>query len=151
MKVAYAKKQFLAHLKNCQGRSDKTIENYNRYLSRIFLCAEIKTTEEITVACVQKFCRHVSIRPASKSRQGGAMAIRTRNYHLIALRCFLRFLRARNYSVLVPEQIRLTTVSRQLPLSLAEGDLHRLLAAPARHTREGKRDRAIMALLAFVG
>lgn len=151
VKVSYAKKQFLAYLKNSQGRSDKTIENYNRYLSRIFLCAGIKTTEEITISRVQKFRRHVSAHPAQESRHSGAMAIKTRNYHLSALRAFLRFLQLRGYTVLAPEQVRLTPVLNQSPLFLAESDLRRLLATPSRHTSEGKRDRAIIALLVFTG
>lgn len=152
MNVAEANKQFLEHLEVDCGRSAKTIENYGRYLSRFITFGKLKKSTDITEQLVRDFSLFLS-------RQGGTkvgvrhdlMKIRTQNYHLIALRTFLKFLRKRKINSLPPESIKLAKVSKR-PIDLVtSAELKRLCAAPDRNTLEGKRDSAIIELLVATG
>jgi site-specific recombinase XerD len=75
----------------------------------------------------------------------------TQNYHLIALRAFLKFLRKRDISTLNPERIELAkTGGRDLDLITAD-ELSRLLKGPAGDSLSDFRDRAILELLFSTG
>ena len=89
---------FLEELEIGLGRSAKTVENYDRYLTAFFEQASIKTVQDITQDSVRSFRRHVS--------QHGA-SLPTQNYYLIAIRQFLRYLAKRDIDALSPEKIQL--------------------------------------------
>lgn len=48
MQAEAAKRQFLEHIEIKRGRAVKTIENYDRYLSRYFAQMGIRTVSDIT-------------------------------------------------------------------------------------------------------
>ena len=81
----------------------------------------------------------------------GTMKKNTQNYHLIALRAFLKFLRKRDVESLNPERIELAKTSgRDLDLITAD-ELNRLMRAPAGDELAALRDRAMLELLFSTG
>ena len=118
------KTQFLEYIEIEKGRSVKTVENYDRYLKRFFDFANVKAPGSITEQMVREF-RIALNRSAGTS---GTMKKNTQNYHLIALRAFLKFMRKRDVVSLNPERIELAKVGgRDLDLITA-AELDRLFA-----------------------
>ena len=152
MNLEELKRQFLEYLEIERGRSVKTVENYDRYLTRFFSFAKVKLPKDITEEQVREFRLYLN-------RQGGTkiggrletMKRRTQNYYLIALRAFLKFLRKRGVESLSPERIELAKVPERSLDLISPVELERLMKAPAKDTLEGKRDQAILELLFSTG
>lgn len=157
MNVADAKRQFLEHLEIERGRAVKTIENYDRYLSRYFSQMNIKNVGDVTEQNIREFRIWLNRQPGTAA---DSMKRRTQNYYMIALRAFLKFLRKRDIEAISPEKIELAKIpERQLDL-ITTAELERLLKAPREalksETDEQKklpymRDRAILELLFSTG
>jgi site-specific recombinase XerD len=71
----------------------------------------------------------------------------TQNYHLIALRSFLRFCAKRGWDTLQPDKIELAKTRRPQVTFLTPEELARLTAQPDVSKLNGLRDRAILELL----
>jgi site-specific recombinase XerD len=71
----------------------------------------------------------------------------TQNYHLIALRGFLKFCAKRDIKALPPEKIELAKAKPKQVTFLNEEELERLFNIPKLDTKSGLRDRAILELL----
>lgn len=120
------KTQFLEYLEIEKGRSIKTVENYDRYLTRFLAHSKITSPAKITEQAVREFRLHLN-RQAGTS---GTMKHKTQNYYMISLRAFLKFLRKREIESLNPERIELAKVgARDLDLITAD-ELNRLMLAP---------------------
>lgn len=146
------KQDFLEYIEIERGRSVKTVENYNRYLTRFFDFAKITRPEEVTEKAVREFRLFLNRQPGAKvGNQQADMKRRTQNYYLIALRAFLKFLRKREVKSLDPEKIELAKIPERSLNLISEIELNRLLIAPKTDTLEGKRDRAILELLFSTG
>ncbi|MBI5644698.1 tyrosine-type recombinase/integrase [Candidatus Kaiserbacteria bacterium] len=145
--VTHLKTDFLEYLEIEKGRSVKTVENYDRYLRRFFSFAKVKSPGQITEKSVREF--RISLnRSAGVS---GTMKKNTQNYHLIALRAFLKFLRKRDVESLNPERIELAkTGGRDLDLITAD-ELNRLIRGPQGDSLQALRDRAMLELLFSTG
>lgn len=146
------KRQFLEYLEIERGRSVKTIENYDRYLSRFFEYAKVKKPTDLTEEQVREFRIYLNRQPGTKI--GGRtepMKRRTQNYYLIALRAFLKFLRKRGIEAISPERIELAKVPERSLDLISSAELKRLMSAPDKKTLEGKRDKAILELLFSTG
>lgn len=121
------KTQFLEYLEIEKGRSVKTVENYDRYLTRFLLFAKVTNPAAVTEQMVREF--RISLNRSNGTQ--GTMKRNTQNYHLIALRAFLKFLRKRDVTSLNPERIELAKVGgRDLDL-ISSAELNRLMASPA--------------------
>ncbi len=130
-------KDFLEYIEIERGRAVKTVENYDRYLHAFFNFAKIKDVGDITDEAVRNFRLHLNRQNLKKN---------TQNYHLIALRTFLKYLAWRGVAALAPERIELAkTPQRDLDLITSE-ELSRLLSAP-----KNLRDKAILELLFSTG
>lgn len=141
------KTQFLEYIEIEKGRSVKTVENYDRYLRRFLEYAKVKSPIQITEQMVREF-RITLNRSAGVS---GTMKKNTQNYHLIALRAFLKFLRKRDIESLNPERIELAKTSgRDLDLITAD-ELNRIMRAPQGDELAALRDRAILELFFSTG
>src|SRR3989338_10356046 len=116
------KTQFLEYLEIEKGRGVKTVENYDRYLNRFLSFAKVKAPGQITEQMVREFRITLNRSPGVS----GSMKKNTQNYHLIALRAFLKFLRKRDIDSLNPERIELAkTGGRDLDLITA-AELNRI-------------------------
>ncbi|MBI3120304.1 MAG: tyrosine-type recombinase/integrase [Candidatus Kerfeldbacteria bacterium] len=65
-----------------------------------------------------------------ENSRGGNLKKSTQNYHIIALRSFLKYLAKRDIPCLAPEKIELSNVPQRQVEFLEGKDLERLLAAP---------------------
>lgn len=128
MEAEDAKRQFLEYIEIERGRAVKTVENYDRYLTRYFEQMKIKSVSDITEQNVREFRLWLNRQKGSGS---DSMKRRTQNYYMIALRAFLKFLRKRDIEAISPEKIELAKLpERQLDL-ITSAELERLLKAPA--------------------
>ncbi len=141
------KTQFLEYCEIEKGRSVKTVENYDRYLSRFLDKTKTKTPAQLTEPIVREFRIWLNREPGVS----GTMKKKTQNYYLIALRAFLKYLRKQGIESLSPERIELAKVGgRDLDLITAD-ELNRLMKGPIGDSLQALRDRAILELLFSTG
>lgn len=141
------KRQFLEYLEIEKGRSVKTVENYDRYLTRFLTQTKITSPSELTEQGVRVFRLWLN-RQAGVS---GDMKKKTQNYYMIALRAFLKYLRKNEIESLSPEKIELAKVGgRDLDLITAD-ELNRLMKSPSGNSLNELRDRAVLELLFSTG
>lgn len=136
------KSAFLEYIEIEKGRSVKTVENYDHYLSRFFKDSGVTTPEHITETAVREFRLRLNRENLKR---------RTQNYYLIALRAFLKFLRKRRVKTLEPEQIELAKVPMRDIDLISEDELQRLLKAPQGDGLTALRDRAMLHMLFSTG
>lgn len=153
MKIEDAKRQFLEHIEIEKGSSLKTVTNYERYLLRFFAFVKISDTDEITDETVREFRLFLNRQSGAKvkGQSAGTLKKNTQNYHLIALRVFLKYLMKRGIPAMSPERIELAKIKeRSLDLITIE-ELDRILKAPEGDKESTLRDRAILELLFSTG
>lgn len=135
---------YVEHLEVEGGRSSKTAENYRHYLERLVEFLGDVPVSEITQETIRKYRlwlnRHIN-------DQGDELSMITQNYHLVALRGFLRYLSNRDIESLSPEKITLPKVNRKQVTFLHYDEVTRLLEQIDCSTEDGLRDRAIIELL----
>jgi len=141
------KRQFLEYVEIEKGRSLKTVENYDRYLSRFFEFSKITNPKSITEDAVREFRLWLNRQPAPS----GTIKKRTQNYYLIALRSFLKFCMKRGVTSLQPDRIELAKVPERSLDLISSDELGRLLRAPQGEEPPALRDRAILELLFSTG
>ncbi len=144
MLFAKAKTDFLEYLEIDQNRSQKTIANYDHYLTRLIDYAGDITVAEITPELIRKWRLWLNRLGTNTSDELGK---NTLNYHLIALRSFLKFCARQNIASASPEKIELARVTRKQVTFLSPEELERLFAQPDINTPQGTRDKAILELL----
>ncbi|MBI5817320.1 MAG: tyrosine-type recombinase/integrase [Candidatus Yonathbacteria bacterium] len=153
MELEKLKRQFLEHLEIEKGRSLKTVENYDRYLSRFFSYAKISNAKEITEEAIRNYRLWLNRQPTTSNKQPttGTLKKNTQNYYLIALRAFLKYLSAREIQSLSAEKIELAKVSERSLDLISSEELERLLSAPEGDSIKPLRDKAILELLFSTG
>ncbi len=146
--------EFLEHLEIEKGRSQLTVRNYDHYLqsflnwSNAQLGNETPMPRDISVDLVRKFRLHLSRR---KGREGDYLQASTRNYYVIALRSFLKYLQKNDIKTLAPEKIELARQVRPQVSVLAIEKLEVMRRSPDLLTIDGLRDRAIIETLFATG
>lgn len=153
MNIKDAKTQFLEYIEIEKGLSLKTVRNYDHYLSRFFEFAKVGHTSDISESNLREFRLYLNRLTGVKVRgqSSAGMKKNTQNYHLIALRSFLKYMMKRGVTTLSPEKIELAkTAQRHLDL-ITVAELNRLLAAPKGAELEALRDRAILELFFSTG
>ena len=126
------KREFLEYMEIERGSSLKTVANYDRYITRLLTFSKISTAQEITDDIVREFRLHLnrSLGVKIKGQASTTLKKNTQNYHLIALRRFLKYMMKRGVTSLSPDRIELAKVGgRQLDL-ISSNELSRLLSAP---------------------
>lgn len=160
--------EFLEHLEIERNVSQLTIRNYKHYLDRFlrFLAGEPPpspqggdsqslqknkqslSVKNITAESVRQYrlflSRYVDDKGISLKRV-------TQNYHLIALRSFLKYCIKRDIPVLSPDKIDLPKAESRSLKFLGREDVERLLAMPEIGTPDGLRDKAILETLFSTG
>jgi site-specific recombinase XerD len=144
MLFAKAKTDFLEYLEIEQNRSQKTIANYDHYLTRLIdFTGDIKVTD-INAELIRKWriwLNRLGTNSADELQKS------TSNYHLIALRSFLKFCAKRNIPALPADKIELARTRRKQVTFLTNDELDRMFRQPDITTLRGTRDRAILELL----
>ena len=144
MLFAKAKTDFLEYLEIEQNRSNKTIANYDHYLTRLIDFAGDIKVSDIDAELIRKWRLWLNRLGTNTSDELGKA---TTNYHLIALRSFLKFCAKRNVPALTADKIELARTKRKQVTFLTPEELERLFSQPELSTLPGLRDRAILELL----
>lgn len=135
---------FLEHLEIEQNRSQKTISNYDHYLQRLVEFTDDCDIAKLDSEMVRQWRLHLN---RTKDASGNELTKTTQNYHLIALRSFLKYLAKRDIKALDSAKIELAKVARPQVTFLDTGEVERLLAAIDTSNPIGLRDRAVIELL----
>ena len=147
------KREFLEYLEIEKGSSLKTVENYDRYLTRFFKFGKITKPKDITDENVREFRLFLNRQSGIKikGQVGTSMKKNTQNYYLIALRVFLKYLMKHEIQTLSPDRIELAKIKeRSLDLITVE-ELNRLLSGPNGSDLKNLRDKAILELFFSTG
>ena len=135
-----------------RGRSLKTVENYEHYLTRFLSSTGAKEPNDITDEVMRSFRLWLNRQEAGvREGRNTTLKKKTQNYYLIAIRSFLKYLRKRGIESYAPERIELAKVAERTIDLLSAQDLRRLLSAPAGDTVKELRDKAILELFFSTG
>ncbi len=146
--------EFLEYCEIGKNQSQRTIANYDHYLRRFAEFAlgnGVEKPEKITLKLVQSYRLFLNRFLGKKTEQG--LKLITQNYHLIALRAFLKYLAKQDVETLSAEKIELPkNPSRQVEF-LDRGELARLFLAVTKEKNElaRLRDYAILETLFSTG
>lgn len=144
--------EFLEYLEIERNVSQLTIRNYHHYLVRFqeFLktLSPAPTVNDITGETVRKYRLFLS---RYADEKGLTLKRITQNYHLIALRSFLKYLMKRDVPVLSPDKIDLPKADSRSIAFLDRESIERLLMMPSLSKVEGLRDKAILEVLFSTG
>lgn len=139
---------FLEHLEIELNRSQKTIENYDHYLKRFLQWSDIDRPEQITDELVRKYRLYLN---RLTDDQGNSLKRVTQNYHIIAIRNFLKYLAKRDIKTLAAEKIEVGKNPSQAIEFLEPDELERLLKSAEGLDFKSLRDKAILELLFSAG
>lgn len=144
---------FLEDLEIAQGRSVKTVENYDRYLTRFFEQGKIRKVADITPEAVRSFRRWLNDKSPLPNRDEMGVSLATQNYYLIAVRQFLRYLTKRDIEALAPDKIGLAKLGERDIDVLYPEEVDALLAVESLQGADisRKRDRAVLEILYSTG
>lgn len=146
------KTQFLEYIEIEKGRSLKTVENYDHYLTRFLNFTKDDKPENITDNSVREFRLWLNRQPAKSGKdEVGTLNKKTQNYYLIALRAFLKYLARQGIKTLPAERIELAKVGERALDLITESELSRLLESPKSTSLKDLRDKAILELLFSTG
>ncbi|KKW10768.1 MAG: Tyrosine recombinase xerC 1 [Microgenomates group bacterium GW2011_GWC1_49_7] len=138
-------KDFLEYLEIERNVSQLTIRNYKHYLERFlaFVGSKSPPPSEITMEKIREYRLFLS---RYVDKNGLSLKRVTQNYHLIALRSFLKYLLKRDIAVIAPEKIDLPKAESRSIKFLEREQIDRLLNTPDNH-----RDKAILEVLFSTG
>lgn len=144
---------FLDYLEVERNVSPLTIRNYKHYLMRFNAWLEEASTsppnpQKITAETIHRFRVFLTRYTDTK---GLTLKRVTQNYHLIALRAFLRYLSKKDIKTMSPEKIDLGKAESRSLKFLNHEQLTRLLNQPDVSIVQGLRDKAILEMLFSTG
>lgn len=151
--VEHLKRQFLEYMEIERGSSLKTVSNYERYLNRFFEFSHVSTAKDITESLVREYRLHLNrqLGVKVKGQTQATLKKNTQNYHLIALRRFLKYLMKIKISSLTPDAIELAkTGDRHIDL-ISLDELKRIFTAAEGDTLIALRDTALLHLFFSTG
>lgn len=127
-----------------RGRSQRTAENYHLYLERLIEFAGDIEIDKITQELIRKYRLWLN---RYKNDNDIELSPITQNYHLIALRNFLKYCAKRDINTLAPDKIELPKTKRRQISFLTAEETELLLNTVDTNSATGLRDRAILELL----
>jgi site-specific recombinase XerD len=148
MGIKELKTQFLEHLEIEKNRSAKTVENYNHYLVRFIDFARIGQVADISEELIRKYRLYLN---RLNDSHGRSLKKATQNYHIIALRSFLKYLAKRDIKTVSAEKVELGRQEERQVTFLEPNELERFLRAPAGTGTADLRDRAMLETLFSTG
>lgn len=164
MTIQESIRKFLEYCEITKNQSTKTIENYSHYLGRFLEFLRDKSGAKSTNANVD---HATPDSPPDKidlalvndyrlflnrlSEKGKTLSIKTQNYHIIALRAFLKFLTKNDIKTLAPEKIELSKIPERAVEVLSKDELDRIFDTIDASTPAGARDLAILETLYSTG
>jgi site-specific recombinase XerD len=143
---------FLKYIQLEKGCSPLTVRNYRHYLLRFkqWMISEQlpPTPKEITLQTVRNFRLYLD---QMSDEHGNPLKRLTQNYHIIAIRSFLRYLMKNDVKTLTPEKIELPKAESREISALDREQLYKLLNSVDLTDESGLRDKAILETLFSTG
>lgn len=145
--------EFFEYLEIEKNVSPLTIRNYKHYLIRFFNWFRKSSSTLISASAInQNIIRKYRLYLSRFSDEKGLTLKRvTQNYHLIALRSFLKFLAKRDVKTISAEKIELAKAESKSLKFLRAEQIQRLLSSPSISTISGLRDKVILEVLFSTG
>lgn len=140
--------RFLQNLEVGRGKSVKTVENYHHYLQRFHDFIEGKSPSHLSLDDIHNYQMYLN---RYKDKHDKKLSSKTQNYHLIALRAFLKYLVKQDIPSLAPEKIDLKKVGERVVDFLTREEMERLFESIDLGKRTGYRDRAMLETLYSTG
>lgn len=150
--------EFLEYCEIERGHSELTIRNYEHYLNRFLdFCQQEKHKDsikpkDITLELTRKYRLHLN---RLDNNYGENLKKITQNYHIIALRAFLKYLARKDIETLAAEKLELADSSRRSFTFLEITEIESLLKAPENNPNKNilitLRDKAIIHTLFSTG
>lgn len=127
MKLAQAVDNFLTDIIVEKQLSQATKRNYTHYLGRFLqFFGEEKDVDKISLPAVKKYRLHLT---EVTDKNGTPLSQKTQNYHIIALRAFLKYLRKQDIETLAPEKLELAKEKPREVEYLTREELEQLFLA----------------------
>jgi site-specific recombinase XerD len=142
------KNQYLEYLEIEKNRSPKTSENYGRYLNRFLSFARVASASDISEDMIRQYRLYLN---RLRDSDGQPLKKITQNYHIIALRNFLKYLAKRGVKSVPAEKVELGKQEDREVTFLEPGELNRFLNSPDKKDLRSLRDRAILNTLFSTG
>ncbi|MBI5754750.1 tyrosine-type recombinase/integrase [Candidatus Peregrinibacteria bacterium] len=115
--------KFLEHAEISKNQSRKTLENYHHYLRRFSdFCGNIEPSD-VTLPLIDRYRLHLN---RYEDARGRILGRKTQNYHIIALRSFLKYLIKNDIATLAPEKIDLSRIPERTVTYLKRDELERM-------------------------
>lgn len=159
------KRQFLEYCELDKGQSQLTISGYDRYLERFFqwlveyrkqqsdaesgATAQTELTPEmIDQEAIRQYRLHVN---RLKEKNGHDLKQSTQNFHLLAIRAFLKYLDHRGVKSISPEKVSIAKTGDREITFLDGEELEKILSLPDISEPNGLRDKVILEMLFSTG
>lgn len=147
--------RFLEHAEIGKNQSQRTIVNYRHYLKRFakWFGAETGsdkegTPQDITLDKIQHYRLFLN---RFTDERGRTLSRKTQNYHMIALRAFLKYCIKNDIETLAPEKIELAKIPERTVDFLTREEFEVIVQAVDATKKTGLRDRAILEMLFSTG
>ncbi|MFA5793213.1 MAG: site-specific tyrosine recombinase/integron integrase [Candidatus Gracilibacteria bacterium] len=140
--------RFLEHLEVGKNKARKTVENYHHYLQRFYDFFEGRDIGTLSLDDVHKYQLFLN---RFVDLHNNALGVKTQNYHMIALRAFLKYLARQDISTLSPEKIDLKKIPERIVDFLTRDEVERLFDATNLGKKSDMRDRAMLETLYSTG
>ncbi len=145
--------EFLEYCEIGKNQSQMTLSNYNHYLNRFAdfgASLGVDRPGDIDLELIRKYRLHLN---RLTNNQDRGLKLITQNYHLIALRAFLKYLTKMDVKTLAPEKIELPKMPVRQVDFLEPEELDRLFAATKQEADDllRLRDYAILETLFSTG
>lgn len=140
--------KYLEYLEIEKNKSQKTLENYGRYLDRFLGFAKIKTISQLNEELIRQYRLYLN---RLRDNKGEGLKKITQNYHIIALRNFLKYLARTGVETVAAERIELGKQEDREVTFLELDELARLIGAPDGISIDALRDKAILSTLFSTG
>ena len=144
MNIKELKIRYLEYLEIEKNKSPKTLENYGRYLDRFFGFAKIDKISQLNEELIRQYRLYLNRLRDTKGQQLKKI---TQNYHIIALRNFLKYLAKTGVKTVAAERIELGKQEDREVTFLELDELTRLINAPEGESLDALRDKSILTLL----
>lgn len=142
--------RFLVYVELEKNRSPKTLENYHHYLARFGdFFGRDRDLGELQLIDIQQF--RLKLNRLEDERTHRTLGIKTQNYHLIALRAFLKYVTKHDVKTLAPEKIELSKIPERSVEFLDAEELVRIFNTVGQKTKNSRRDYAILQMLYSTG
>ncbi|MDP4038912.1 MAG: tyrosine-type recombinase/integrase [bacterium] len=139
---------YLEYIEVEKGRSLNTVENYSHYLNRFYEFAGDINVAKIDINLISKWRQWLNRKTNDDGRKISRV---TQNYHLIALRSFLKYLSRRNIKTLPAEKVELATTKRPQVSFLSKDEVNALFESIEGSSQLDMRNKAIIELLFSTG